>query len=215
MSIARIVNRVMSVPGTWDLVQIVLGAPSFKKELYLSVLHPPGRLLDFGCANGHLSDAFEAFEYYGLDLDKVAITVAKERHRGRPNLNFLAADLKTRPFPEGHFDEILFACTAHHLDDETLGSLMAELHYCLKPHGVIHLFDPVFREPILWSHRLMRWMDQGKYPRTLQQILEAIERLGLFEHDQPSFHRPRGALLQDCDVVHLALSKAEQIPSLS
>jgi SAM-dependent methyltransferase len=166
MAMSRIVTNLMSLPGTWDLVQVVLGSPRFKRELYLSKLHPPGKLLDFGCANGHLSDAFEAFEYYGVDLDPEAITVAEQRHRDRPNLHFLAADLCTRPFSENFFDEVLFACTVHHLSDEMLRRLLIELHYCLKPGGVIHIFDPVFREPILWSHRVMRGLDQGKHPRT-------------------------------------------------
>jgi SAM-dependent methyltransferase len=208
MLISRMITGLMGIPGLWDLVQDTLGAPRFKRELYLSKLHPPGRLLDFGCANGHLADAFRAFEYHGVDLDPSAIAAARRHHEGRPNVHFLAADLRTRPFPEDYFDEILFACTAHHLDDETMRGLLDELHHCLKPGGVIHLFDPVFREPVRWSHRLMRWLDQGKYPRTTEQMLGVIEPLGLFRCGQPSYYPPRGALLQDCDFLHLPLAKA-------
>ena len=207
MTASRIVTNLMSLPGTWDLIQVVLGANRFKRELYLSKLHPPGKLLDFGCANGHLSDAFHAFEYYGVDLDPVAIAAAEKRHHGLPNLHFLAADLRTRPFPQAFFDEILFAGTAHHLDDETLRELLVELHHCVRPGGLVHVFDPVFRDPIRWSHRLMRGLDQGKHSRTLSQILAVVEPLGLFECGEPSYHRPYGALVQDCDVVYLPLTK--------
>lgn len=210
MPMSKIVSCVVSIPGVWDLIQAVLGAPDFKRELYLSKLHPPGRLLDFGCANGHLADAFGEFEYHGVDLDPVAIAAAQRRYRGRPEKHFLAADLRTRPFPQGYFDEILFACTVHHLDNETLGSLLIELHYCLKPGGTVHLFDLVFRERILWSQRLMRRLDQGKYTRTLAQILAVVEPLGLFDCGEPSFHTPYGALIQDCDVLYLPLSKGQE-----
>jgi SAM-dependent methyltransferase len=211
----RVVKQVTSIPGSWDLVQAALGAPRFKRELYLSRLHPPGRLLDFGCANGHLADALAAFEYYGVDLDPTAIAAAKRHFRGRPNMQFRAADLRNRPFSPDYFDEVLFAGTVHHLDDQMLSSLLVELHHCLRPGGFVHIFDPVFREPIIWSHRLMRWLDQGEYPRNLGQILSVIEPLGLFTCGQPSFHRPYGALLQDCDVVHLPLTKPAITPSMS
>ncbi len=66
----------LDVPWLWDRVQDIMGAPGFKRALYRSKLHPPGRLLDFGCATGHLSDTFVDFDYYGLDLDPNAIAYA-------------------------------------------------------------------------------------------------------------------------------------------
>jgi SAM-dependent methyltransferase len=206
MLTSRMINRLLSLPGSWDLVQAILGIMTFKRELYLSKLHPPGRLLDFGCANGHIADIFREFEYYGVDLDPAAIDSAKRRHRDRPNMQFLAVDLRTRPFPEVFFDEILFAGTVHHLDDQAFLSLLIELHYCLKPTGILHIIDPVFRDPVRWSHRLVRWLDQGKYPRTLPQILAVIEPLGLFKWGEPTFHTPYGSPLQDCDFVHIPLT---------
>ena len=54
-------------------------------------------------------------------------------------------------FSPDEFDEILFACTIHHLDDERLLCLLKELHYCMKPDGVIHVFDLVRQEKDGWS----------------------------------------------------------------
>ena len=122
-------------------------------------------------------------------------------------MHFIAADLCARPFPPDEFDEILFACTIHHLDDESLLCLLKELHYCMKPDGVIHVFDLVRQEKDGWSQKLMRRLDQGKYTRTLPQILSLIESLGLFHCGEPSFHTPYGALLRDCDVVYMPLRK--------
>jgi len=195
------------MPALWALVQEHLGAPVFKRELYRSKLNPPCRLLDFGCASGHLGDAFRDLEYYGVDLDPVAIEAAKRRFHDQPTMHFLATDLRDRPFPREFFDEILFAGTAHHLDDELLGSVLTELHFCLKCGGTVHLFDPVFQERTRWSQRLMRRIDQGRHTRTLAQILAIVEPLELFEYGESSYHPPYGALLQDCDFLYLPLKK--------
>src|SRR5271154_5386924 len=135
-----LIKGLLSSPIIWDCIQSVLGATQFKRELYLSKLRTPGKLLDLGCADGHIADAFIEFDYHGVDIDPVAIEAAKRRFRDRPNMHFIAADLCTRPFPPDEFDSILFACTIHHLDDDSLLRLLKELHYCMKPEGIIHIF---------------------------------------------------------------------------
>jgi SAM-dependent methyltransferase len=202
-----LINRLLSVPAFWDFVQFVLGATRFKRELYLSKVRPPGKLLDFGCADGHIADAFAEFDYHGVDIDPVAIEAAKRRYRDRPNMHFIAADLHTRPFPADEFDSILFACTIHHLADEPLRSLLKELHYCVKPDGVVHVFDLVRQATDGWSQNLMRRLDQGKYTRTVPQLVSLIDSIGLFQRGEPSLHTPYGALLRDCDVLYMPLRK--------
>ncbi len=199
------IKTLLSFPLVWDFVQVVLGCNTFKRELYLSKLHPPSKLLDFGCADGHIADTFSEFHYYGVNIDPVAIKAAQDRFRDRPNMHFVAANLCDRPFPPGQFDEVLFACTIHHLDDERLRGLLKELHYCTKPDGTIHVFDLVRQDKDGWSQELMRRLDQGKYTRTLPQIVSLIEPLGIFHCGEPSFHTPYGGLLKDCDVAYLPL----------
>jgi SAM-dependent methyltransferase len=203
----RPIKALLAVPWVWDSVQAVLGANQFKRDLYLSKLHPPSKLLDFGCADGHIADIFSEFDYYGVDIDPIAIDAAKRRFGDRPNMHFIAADLRDRPFPPGEFDEILFAGTIHHLNDESLQSLLGELHFCMKPDGIIHVIELVRQEKDGWSQKLMRRLDQGKYTRTLPQIVSLIESLGIFQCGEISLHTPYGALLKDCDVAYLPLRK--------
>ncbi len=200
-------SNLVSIPWIWNGVQVVLGAPDFKKKLYRSKLRPGSRLLDFGCASGHIADAFSNFDYCGLDLDPDAIAAASKRFSSKPNMRFVAADLRSRPFAADFFDEILFAATVHHLTDDLMKDLLKELHYCLKPGGTIHIFDPVFREQDKWSQRFFRWLDQGKHTRTTQEILAIVGALSLFEIGSPSYFPPYGALLQDCDFLYLPLRK--------
>jgi SAM-dependent methyltransferase len=193
--------------SVWDAIQTVLGAPDFKKKLYTSVLgNQRGKLLDFGCADGHIADAFGSFEYYGIDIDDRFIQSASRRFAGVPNMQFLCADLKSRPFGENFFDQVLFATTAHHLSDDMYVDMLHELHYCLKPGGTIHVLDPVFREKDGWQERLLRSMDRGRFPRTTNQLIDLIPP-GCFEVGSPTWHAPYGALIQDCDFVHLPLTK--------
>lgn len=207
------IKAFLSIPVFWDVVQQVLGSNDFKRKLYLSKLSPPGKLLDFGCATGHIADSFSAFDYYGVDIDPVVIEAARHRFRDRPNMHFIAADLRTRPFPGGQFDEVLFATTIHHLDDQELQSILKELHYCTKPDGVIHIFDMVRQGKDGWSQQLMRRLDQGKYTRSLPQIVSLIDELGIFERGETSLHTPYGALLQDCDFAYLPLKKRVEVRS--
>jgi SAM-dependent methyltransferase len=191
----------------WNLVQHVLGSTDFKCKLYSSVLRPPGRLLDFGCANGHIAEVFLGFDYYGIDIDPDAIHAAREHFKTHPNAKFIAADIRSRPFESNFFDEILLAGTAHHLTDELFVSILGELHYCLKPGKTIHLLDPVLQEKDGWQSRFLRRLDRGRYPRKLDEFMVLIDSLKLFEVGEPTFHAPYGSLMQDCDFVYLPLRK--------
>lgn len=203
----RLTKNLVSVPWLWNFVQQILGAPTFKRELYRSKLTPGSRLLDFGCASGHLADAFADHDYYGVDLDPKAIEAAKTRFKDKPNMHFIAADLRVKPFQPDFFDEILFAATVHHLTDALLQELLTELHYCLKTGGTIHIFDPVYQPNDRWIQRFFRSIDQGKFTRTTQQIIDLVKPLNLFDIGEPSYHPPYGALMQDCDFVYLPLIK--------
>jgi hypothetical protein len=94
------------------------------------------------------------------------------------------------------------------VDDATLGMILNELHFCLKPGGSIHLIDPVLRDSDGWQQKLMRRIDRGRYSRTVSQIETAVSSLNLFQLGKPALHTPYGALLRDCDCVYLELRKA-------
>ncbi len=123
------------------------------------------------------------------------------------NMRFVAADIRTKPFAKGFFDEIFFAGTAHHVSDELLPEILRELHHTLKVGGILHVIDPVYRAKDGWSAKLIRRFDQGKFTRTPERILKIVTSLDLFEIGTPAFHVPYGALLQDCDFMHFPLKK--------
>jgi SAM-dependent methyltransferase len=200
-------DNLLTTPTIWNLIQRILGAPEFKKRFYLSVLAPGGRLLDFGCANGHIADAFLRYEYYGVDLDVRAIKHAAKAFRGHANMHFICADLRERPFPRDYFDEVLLAGTVHHLTDRMFHDILIAMHCSLKPGGTIHIIDPVRQTSDGWQPRLLRWLDRGAYTRTACQIQDVVQATRRFEIGVPSLHHPYGALIQDCDFLHLPIKK--------
>lgn len=202
-----------SSPVAWNAIQRIFGAPEFKVRMYSSFLTDSGTLLDFGCATGHIADAFAKYEYYGIDLDNNAINQAKRTYADRPNMHFVCADIRTRPFPENYFDQILLAGTVHHLSDSQFLAVLSELHRCLKPTGTLHIIDPVRQPNDGFQARLLRWLDKGRYPRTLGKIEALVESTHKFQLGKATLHRPYGALIQDCDFAHLPITKTDATPS--
>ena len=74
-----VIKRFLSFPVFGIPSRAFLERRDSSESLYLSKLHPPGKLLDFGCADGHIADTFSGFDYHGVDIDPVAIEAAR-RH---------------------------------------------------------------------------------------------------------------------------------------
>ena len=178
-----VLSDLISSPAIWDVIQRALSAPDFKKQLYSAVLGPSGRLLDFGCADGHIADVFLRYEYYGLDQYPSTIKRAAEVSRAHANMHFP--------------------------DERQLPDVLVEMQRLLKPGGTIHIVEPVRQASDGWQPRLLRWLDQGKHPRNLRQIKEAVQATNGLEPGIATLHRPYGALIQDCDFVHLPVRKVE------
>ena len=154
--------------------------------------------------------AFVGFDYYGVDLDVDAINFAKAKFKDQPALHFTAADITARPFPEGYFDQVLFAGTLHHLNDVLAKRILVELHFCVKQGGSVHLFDPVLQENDRWCQRLMRRIDRGKHSRTTHQVQRLVDAVGLFEVGTPQCYRTPSGLIRDCDLLYLQLRRTRR-----
>jgi len=164
-------NKILDIPVVWDLSQAVLGCNRQKRKIYRSIFSGPGRLLDFGCANGNTFLAFTDFEYYGLDINTNLIEQAKKKYSSFDNAHFINDDIFSQSFALGDFDFVLFAGTAHHLSDEMILKVMAKLGEALRPGGRIYFFDSI-REPDRESSFLKFLLDhdQGKFTRNRQQF---------------------------------------------
>jgi SAM-dependent methyltransferase len=121
------------------------------------------RVLDVGCGPGTNSAEFAGMDYLGVDMNPSYIAHARRDHA----LHFEVADVRTDPIPgKGTYDFVLVNSLLHHLDDEAVLSLLAELRGYVSDDGHIHVIDlelPAQRG----IPRALALGDRGDYPRSL------------------------------------------------
>jgi SAM-dependent methyltransferase len=105
------------------------------------------RVLSLGCGDGSIERRLAPYvgEIVGLDISPVAIdhARAKAESAGISNLKFVASDagaLDLEGF--GKFDCVAAFAFLHHLDDPTMGKVLAEARKVLKPGGSFYSSDP-------------------------------------------------------------------------
>lgn len=164
----KIVKKISNIPFVWNVAQNVIGARSWKDDMYPSVFERKGgSLLDFGCSSGNETKMFLDFDYYGVDIDAVAIAAAKEKFKQQTNVQFFNVDIIKDGFKRDFFDHLLFAGTAHHLVDADFEKIITILMQNLKKGGQLHFFDPIRQtEKDNWMTKLIIRSDQGKFART-------------------------------------------------
>jgi SAM-dependent methyltransferase len=131
------------------------------------------RVLDVGCGPGTNSSAFAGLDYLGVDLNPSYIAHARRTH---PGARFAVADVRTDAVPgEGTYDFVLVNSLLHHLDDDAVVSLLADLHRYVSGDGHIHVIDLELPEQ-RGIARMLTLGDRGDHPRSLASWRELLTR---------------------------------------
>jgi len=102
--------------------------------------HLRGRVLDFGCANGLLTQWCQPAAYVGVDIDEQSVAASR---RERPEFRFETS----LPIDEG-FDTVVALALIEHVKDPA--DLLCTLGEVLRPAGVLVLTTPHPR--MEWAH---------------------------------------------------------------
>ena len=103
-----------------------------KKRMKITRPYLRGRILDFGCGVGELTQMCNPETYVGVDIDTTSIEIARKKH---PMFQFLFE------LPENEkFDTIVMLAIIEHIPDPV--ALLKKLKTMLKPDGYIVLTTP-------------------------------------------------------------------------
>jgi|GEM_PF-404206 len=118
-------------------------------ELVESHVPRKGRVLDFGCGYGMLSNFLSLKSpdrrVLGIDLNSDRINVAKRSSRGHPEVTFQLGDV--RDFQGIPFDAVVMTDVLHHIDEENVRVLLRIMGSCLSDDGILVVLD-VDRSPL-------------------------------------------------------------------
>lgn len=126
--------------------------------------YPGMRVLDVGCASGHVLKYLPDADYTGLDLNPDYVRRAKKRF---PHARFMVADAASPEVAElGVFDCIMLFGLLHHLNDDEATTLLATARRLVGPSGKVISVDNCWYEGQSALERFFVRHDRGKFART-------------------------------------------------
>ena len=100
-----------------------------------------GRVLDFGCGVGRISNALaeKVAEVVGIDIAESMIEQARLLNRHPDKLSFVSYDGRALPFPDDHFDAAVSLIVLQHARPAVQLSALLELQRVVRPGGLLIL----------------------------------------------------------------------------
>ena len=162
--LARLAAALVSRPRVYDLVQDLTGQARTAERLRRVVAKlERRRVLDVGSAAGGLAGKL-GVSAVCLDVDLRPLAALRRR---RPESPCVAADGARLPFPAASFDLTLCVAVCHHVDDDTLDRMLAEL--ARVTGGAMVLLEPLRNDARAASRLLWRY-DRGRHARTREEL---------------------------------------------
>lgn len=117
----------------------------FRLTIGLAPAAEPGRtsrILDIGCWPGYLSLYFKRLGWEVDAIDLKPDRIPKVSEAGIRVISHNLNEIPKLPFPENHFDIILFTEVFEHLNPASFPELFAGIGQCLRPGGRLILTTP-------------------------------------------------------------------------
>ena len=164
----RNLQKLLSIPVLYEIVQVIMGAHSGRK--YFATSHIKAKkgdfIIDFGCGTARILDYLPFVSYYGFDSSASYIQSAIMRYGKNESMNF---ECKTIGLDDvkylESFDIALAVGVIHHLDDIQANYLVETACACLKKGGRFVTLDPVYTDQQNPIARYLINKDRGGYVR--------------------------------------------------
>lgn len=150
-------------------------------------------VLDVGSGMGDALEHLDAFaSYLGIDTDRGAIAIARERHGDRPNVRFESRALSRDDLEAYRPTHVVMVGLLHHLTDDQALDLLQRLANSTSVVCVVTL-DIVFLRG-RWFNNLLARLDRGRHCRDASGYRALAERAGLsvLSHHCVPCHPTRG-----------------------
>lgn len=151
-------------------------------------------VLDVGCGTGDALRYLEGFErYVGVDTDPVAISFAKKRAAGRPNVTFESRFLEDADVREIAPTGVVLSGVLHHCSNDEAVRILSLA--ASSPNLVRLVTSDIVFLPGAFFNNVMASLDRGRFCRTPDGYAELVRRAGLvveefaIERSHPSSDR--------------------------
>ena len=177
------IRSVLSLPGSYSLLQRLVGAERSRRILCASYIQavPGERVLDIGCGTADILDHLPAVDYSGFDLNPRYVASAQRRFGSRGV--FKCEDVGDAALTEqGGFDVVLAIAILHHLDDQEVLGLFELAKKALRPGGRLVTFDSCYVEGQSRFAKFLIDRDRGRNTRSeagyrglAEQVFSSVE----------------------------------------
>ena len=139
---------------------------------------PIASVLDIGCGVGAHRPLFPGKRYAGVDVNPAYIAMATRTYGD----GFRVMDAGALDFPTGTFDAAFTTATCHHIDDDTVESMVREALRVVSPGGAFHIVEPVVPvSPRAAVKRFLFANDRGRHQRTLEALTSLLQKRARIE----------------------------------
>jgi len=165
-----------------------------------------GRILDLGCGGGVDLLALHGItggraELYGVDMTDKALELAKRRMEtlGVEGIRLLKGDITSLPFEDGFFDMVTVAWVLHHVLEEELDRIFAEIKRVLRPGGVFLMLEPC--EPPFTEEQWL-WLELMSLQSKVELLVgKAFPRIHFTPRFTREYLRGKGFELEVLEVI--------------
>jgi ubiquinone/menaquinone biosynthesis C-methylase UbiE len=173
VSVRALVDRIAADPAVYDSIQRLAGRDAVARRIAPALENLSGRVLDVGGGTGHVRAQLPRdITYLCVDIEMSKLVALKRRAAAAAATR---ADGAALPFRSGTIDAVLLFAVLHHLPEDAMRAVSAEVGRVLAPRGRLIVLDAVWA-PRRFIGRALWAADRGSHPRTAAAIEAFLAR---------------------------------------